>query len=947
MKDDVLAHYESSSLEAIADIENKIPGSTLKLKGGYNELSIESTGNVQDMRKLKVNDNEVVTDATLKSYANGILNTASVDFVSTDTNTLRIVGSGTGESPAEAQANIPAATETTIGIVKVMQEGSHGFPCPGISSRTTAGVYDPATKTALILRNGADDLERDVFISYLNTETAKISPTAERFRIPSLPVTAKPLTAMQSGAGTVLLNTTDGLFVLLTNESIDYKNWRAIKLSFATSHRAPVPGEPNTHHWRGWQSILVGTKLYLLYSYLSGAEMHCVLWEGDVTAANALTMTFKPLTGTNFNGTAQSGTDAFYLFDKIHGNAGEKCMVYTDSYWSNGLSIAHAGDEYDVVRDGNRIRVCHENFNYASNPSDQISTRSNVSYVLDLVAKTVTPDRVRSYPLAFTRTGWTHGKDRSLLGGNNGNDLLTPIRSNGCALGFCIYDLYMTPYFIIAKNNSGLSDFDNLIAGNNQYEYKNSDGAIGLYGSPVTMSWGAVHMVDDTHMVGLTVDGKRTLIEIDPYGSYGPNVSGYGPTNSRQLLTWTQYVNYKRLVSYYDGDRITLQGVTLNDDMLSSHSQLDRNQNPEAVVSIPSNVFSAFKSLALSKVTAAMPNITDTKLSLLIHRSDKAPCIGLLQVLCNNPDDGGASKVVISTVFTFKPNRVVGNIESLRFGIVCATTRTSSNAVSLDGPTYESVCANAVIRLNDGNYVLTITGFLEVYIGNSSATQAVVIWNRSRDQLEHATCNKIYTHNREGFHYTREFGFGWCHSSPSGESYYIDSFGNTMAEVKSGMINRPTNKQFALVMSRMDAGDNVTISQKAATNVRDKIVSLIPPSRTVQGMDLTQDRTITKAQIPDTSNISNTQDSTYPVQQRHRDSLNNKSLSTHTHQPSDFTMLPATTTKPGSARLGTLTDAAGLAFDVRGIASLPVNDLKIRPTALVKLDVTMPVDVEI
>ncbi|MGL5647273.1 MAG: hypothetical protein ACRDDY_05430, partial [Clostridium sp.] len=190
MKDDVLAHYESSSLEAIADIENKIPGSTLKLKGGYNELSIESTGNVQDMRKLKVNDNEVVTDATLKSYANGILNTASVDFVSTDTNTLRIVGSGTGESPAEAQANIPAATETTIGIVKVMQEGSHGFPCPGISSRTTAGVYDPATKTALILRNGADDLERDVFISYLNTETAKISPTAERFRIPSLPVTA-------------------------------------------------------------------------------------------------------------------------------------------------------------------------------------------------------------------------------------------------------------------------------------------------------------------------------------------------------------------------------------------------------------------------------------------------------------------------------------------------------------------------------------------------------------------------------------------------------------------------------------------------------------------------------------------------------------------------------------------------------------------------------------
>lgn len=946
MKDDALVHLESTHITIVADEQALKPGETLKLAGGYNELSIESTGNIQDSRKLKVNDVEVITEESLKSYANGILNTAGSNFASANSPTVRIVGKGSVDNPVEAQVNLPAATETTAGIVKVVNEGSHGFPCPGVSSRTSAGVYDPATKTALILRNGADDLERDVFISYLNVETAKLSPTAERFRIPALPITAKPLTAMQSGPGTILLNTTDGLFVLLTNESIKYQNWRAIKLSFATEHRAPIPGDPNPHHWRGWQSILVGSKLYLLYSFLSGSNMHAVLWEGDVTSANALTMTFKPLTGTNFNGTAQTGTDAFFFFDKIHGSASEKCMVYTDSYWSNGLSIAHSGDEYDVVREGNRIRVCHENFNYASNPTDQMNSRSNVSYVLDLATKTVTPDRVRNYPMAFTRTGWAHGVDRSLFGINSGNDLFTPIRSNGAAISYNIYDLYMSPYLTIAENSSGLSDFDNLIAGNNIYTYRYAYDAVGLYGSDVTMSWGAVHMIDDVTMVGIAVDGKHTLVEVDPYGTYGPNVKGYGPTNNRRLLSWAEYINYKQLVSCYDSDRIKLQGTFLNDEMLSCHSQLDRNNKPEAYVSIPADVFNAFKSTVLSQITTAMPGITQTKMTLMVHRSTNAPCIGLLQVMCNNPD-GGSSKVIFSTVFTYKPNQVVGEINALRLGVICATTRTSSSVTGFGSPTYASVCANALVRLNDGNYALTITGFLEQYIGNSSATQAVVLWNRQRDQLEHATCNKIYTHNREGYHYTREFGFGWCHSSASGESYYLDSFGNTMADVKSGMINRPTTNQYALVMSRMDAGDNVTVSQLAATNVKAKYASVVPKSRTVQGMDLTQDRTITKAQIANCQNIENIADISYPTRPGHTESLASCSRTDHTHQPSDFTMSAATPVKYGIARLCGLGGADGDACGTIVMTELPTHTLINRPTEVIKLDTTMKVDVEI
>lgn len=951
MKDDYVLHLEQDNLTLVADSSATRPGTKATLAGAFNQLTLTSDGNAVNDRSLHANELEVVTTSTIRQYVLGILNNGGIGLKTANTPSLRMVGQGIMNSPLEAQVTLPAASETERGIVKVVNEGSHGYPCPGISDRTMAGVYNMTDKYFLLFRNGADDLEKDVFISYYYTETGKYEPTAERLRLPSLPITAKPLNVIHSGKGAIFLNTTDGLFVLLAVNT-NWKTWRAIKINFAEPHDLiPTDTVSGGEFWRGWYAFVIGTTLYINHARLNNSVCTVALWTGTITAASSITMTFRPLTGVNANGTAQTGVPYYKVFDSIWGSdASKKCFAYNaDGYWAF-VDTAHHGDDVDWVIEGTKMRVCHDGFNYASRVGSDMSTRHNISYLIDLASLTVTPDKPYNYPIPFTRTGWPHPAHNQLMAGAGGNHEFSPIRSNGMALWLETDNIFTAEIMGLSTNVSGLSDIENLRSGSNVYDRVHVGAAGGgAYGSPVTMGWGGMHFITDTIALGKTSAGRDVMVEVDPYGSYGPTVDGYGPTNNRTLPGGALARQLRNMISYYDGDSIKLQGSVINDDYLSTFSQLGES-GPEIPISMERATYNALVAEAIAKYASTLPGIVYGKINLPIHRIPGMPYFGSLQVLHRDPNVP-TSLVVTSIIFDFSPSQVTGTVRRVTLGQKLYEAYTSAN-VRPDGLTsFDSIAnstPNSICRLDDGGYVYVVTGARQAYVGNASIPQFVVVWNPKTKKVERTAHRLNYDYLRDGWLLTKDFGWGYSRQSDSGESYALYSYGKSIASVVAG-INTGVGTMYTLVMSRTDAGDNVAISQFAASNIRTKILTLVPPARKVQGMDMTQDRTITKAMLANADRIPNQRDSTYPVQQRHIDSLSGKALKTHTHTANDYILNDATRISYGVARLGALEDGDVHALGVTETAKLitEVNRLWSRPKSVSNLDPSIQIDVEI
>lgn len=946
MKDDYVLHLEQDNLALVADSSATRPGTKATLRGGYNELVVKSDGNVSNDKSLYVNDVEVVTKSTLRQLVSGILNDGGVGLNIANTPTLRLVGQGIYSSPLEAQATLPAASETAHGIVKVVHEGSHGFPCPGISDRTSAGVWNEAEKYMLIFRNGADDLEKDVFLSYYYPEKNSYVPTSERFRPPSLPITAKPLNIVHSGQGTIGINTTDGYFVLLTNNNTDWKSWRAVRLDFPTNHHKPPIGKTGGEMWRGWFTLVIGNLLYCVYAHLDDSACYCACWAGTITAANYVTMYHQAVHGTNANGTYQPGDNVCYVFDKIWGTAGEKCMAYNADGWWRYVDTGHHGDDIDWVLQGSKLRICHDGFNYASRTGDDMSTRHNISYVIDLHDMSFTFDHPGLHPMPFSRNGWSHPAHNALLGSWGGNAEFSPIRSNGKMMYLETDNLAMPPYMGWVRNTSGMSDFDNLVSGRNVYSRDYLIYAPGNYGGNVRMGFGGLHCIDDNIYLGKNADGSLCAVEVDPYGSYGPTVKGYGPTNNRQDVTWEWAFERKCMVSVYDGDHTKLQGVALYEERLTGNSQIGE-KGPELPVTVPQATFNAFK----QQVTNAYANgkgVLESRMVLMFHRVTGVPLFGTVQLL--QPGDGG-SKDIFAHLFTFTADRIVGTVNTLRLGQLVNSAHTAWNARGmspasdcwLDNPTH------SLYRLDDGAWAFTVGIQYQTVIGNSWSNQFYGVFNPKNGQFVFADCYPTYVYMRWGFLHSKEYGFGRGYQSEAGESYYFDRWGKTSAEVLATYRNNSLAQRLTFVMSRTDAGDNVTVSQLGATKVKDKITSLIPPARRVQGMDLSQDRVITRAMLANSDRIPNQNDMTYPVQQKHRDTLTGKALATHTHVASDFQLNDATRITYGAARLGVLDGADADALNVAEVSKLvtEVGKLWNRPKSVSNLDPSVQIDVEI
>ena len=932
MDEEGIVQNGDNALTLIADSSATRPGTKGSLRGGGNLLTVTSTGNVQDDTTLHANEEEVITTSTLKSYVNGILADTGFGFSSTPAPTFKFSGVGTMSAPLEAIPTIPAASETELGVVKVVNEGSHGYPCPGYSGNTMF-VYHTGGDNYMQLRNGADDLEQDVFYTKITLTPYTLTPTADRFRPAKLPITAKPKLVRYGTEDCVWLSTTDGEFILLTAKNPDPDTWRCLKVLT----EGVVKGTP--HLYNG--------KLYVVGSNSTSGASTTWLYEGTISADNTVTFALKTLTGNNFNGTPVSNT-SFNHFDKIKGTPGDaKCMWFNRGDGVGDISIAHSGDHNTQVRSGGVVRVCHVGNMYAPSPTKEYRARQPLSYTINLVTGQFIPDNPGSYPIEISKDGYSHHNPRMMLAGGNGNNIVMGIVANGIMFTYDTYVSFYPPSTMRISPRDGISLYDELHASNQYWTRVDTVSQTGLYASDITTRPRGPRPLAGNEMVVECSNGKSVRFKYDPSGSYGPNTKGYGPTNDRRIIDGTLADNIARLCWVFDGDTIKHEGGYLTDGLLSAYTSFENDEFGQQI-SIGETAFNTAKAQAIDKFAASIKaKMTDSRLSVAIHRRSGLPMLGQLQV-SYVADQATGRQECMDYFFTITPSNLTGVIRSIAIGELLLSKVFATTFVGFNNY-YRTVRTNAhMYRLNDGGWLVAIGGQFEMFVGDGRSPYAVFIYNAAGTLLGNFSGWTNATIGDSTFG-TKELGYGNVYHAPTAEGMYLNSYGYTTTEILDVIAGRRATELFIVVLSRTDAGDNVGISQFAASTVRNKILSLVPPTRKVQGMDMSQDRVVTKAMLANADKIPNQRDSTYPVQQKHRDSLQAMALKTHTHPTGDFIADSATTLKYGVAKLGSIMSPDTDAFSIVECDSLEdlTDALYARTVSLNRLDASITIDYEV
>lgn len=922
MDEEQLTQTSDNAVKIIADREAKRPGATISINAGGNTLTVISTGNTVDSKKLKINDVEVVTEESLKAYATEAVLGGATSLYTADTPTVSMIGSGKIDSPLEASVSLPVSSATTGGTVKVVDEGSHGFPCPGYSA-TTFYIFHRRADKYTVLRNGADDLETDVFMGDVVDTPLQFVATADRFRPAGLPATAKPTHVRHGTEDVVWLDTTDGSFLLFTKKNPDPDTWLCAKITNSDMNLGYY-GTP----------FVANNKVYVLRTILTANDMSIKLWEAPIPTGNSITFTPVTLTGNNFNGTAQQST-TFAMFDKLLGNRGEKCYYYTDGTYTR-FNISHAGDQFGYEQVGGQVRVCHNGQHYMSNSTTERFEWRSLSYVIDFATGRVMPDGADGYPLSLSSNGLGSVQKRRPLSVRGQSYSSTTVRANGKLFACETWGVSGTPLLKLLNNTGNLSNIDNMKWDAQYYSSTNDQVFVGLYGTAIKSSVRGLTQYSNNRMIGLCRDGDYISFQYDPAGTYSPVLSGYGPSNDRfKFDNKRDYHALKRMVWYTDPNGTKACGAWLFSDNLSSYSSYDGD-----IAGTPTSIslerLNAFKAKVLQKYAPELASsVVDSDLSLMIHRVPGVANLGLLQVLYDSP----SGKLMRAIVFTITPNRYSGEVTAILSGKMLYNSDYGPSHKNLNAGDERVHGAGCFIqKLDDGGIVTNISGKRSTVVGRSSFPMIAIINAPAGNVLK---VHMVETAMSSGISTlaTRELGFGTTWVSPNGEGVYLDSYGRTSNEIVSNIENKSTTR-YILAMSRSDAGDNVAVSQYAATLTRDKVQSLIPPARRIQGMDLTQDRVITRAMLENSDRLTNLADIDYPEQPKHHDSLSDCAVAPHTHKPDAFTMAAATKLAYGSAKLSPLSGSESDAVDITVMSAHTegVRDLIGRDKTLDKLD---------
>lgn len=370
---------------------------------------------------------------------------------------------------------------------------------------------------------------------------------------------------------------------------------------------APTPATDYVHQVNG--------KFYLTKSVLANGDFYTALWslEKSELSKAAAVFTVVPITGKHSDG--QVGR--FATVGTKSQDASTTNLYYITpaalAKYTVGLNLVHSSRRNWLYgKEGSKIR-CRANVSmWIASSSDSMGNRWQVSFVIDVDAKTATLDN-DFLPIKI---------DVNAVTGNGGNYFTYN------AYG----DLYGNMILSTQLNSRGWIDY----LGNDNNNTDNRHGRVSLEGLtpfaacrwdvPLPNLMGSTMLVNGAYgsvyayrMRGLVqlgnavkkallrrTDSSSTIIAAyDPAGSYNfPGYGGFGPSNDRQTIQDGDYNLLSRCAYVFDGGNNYLNGATFSAPGTSPYKNI--NGNPvmhSATIAISSAQWTDFQSMLTTRIS--------------------------------------------------------------------------------------------------------------------------------------------------------------------------------------------------------------------------------------------------------------------------------------------------------------------------------------------------------
>lgn len=709
---------------------------------------------------------------------------------------------------AEAKEKLP---NDLLSITRYGQ--SSYLPIPALGSYPAAGVGTICQSIVgeyensgvfVFLRNGADEVESDVFYSQAfigPNGITKVVPTTVRYRPDGLKAGHVPQAVIRGSEGVFVLKTTGGYYLILTNGTMDVKYHKAVFIANGDTIA------PNHGHY----PLITADRVVLVYNNFSNGGWDVSVWTvplADVKANNEVTFVQMPITSPDRYGNVQTAVGLFKCFPIGHGaNAAEQCMFYQVGTTWTTINIRHANYNYSVGVEDDKIRICGYITSYLANSSSSMNSRFNVSLVVDLTARSVTLDDPNVFPMPVLSTGVDHKSNsaESIIVGV-ANFTSGVISSKGKQLHWWLWSTQNTPGVCLGEYTSGLSPFEAtkaVNAGVNEIGPRFPN--IGNYGSTLHNNLRHWHNVIGNRAILQDNDGI-TLFEYDPAGNFA-GLPGFGPKAARKHLDWVSFVKYRSIPYMFDGTNETQEGFIFRGDRLSGEAVLTGETFSDTVTLAPAafaNIKAAVKALAMQSVDPLY--FIEDSLSLYMHRIAGLPMVGVYTWRVYN-DASKTSSSGKSLVFTFTTDRKTGTINTVTFGVELLRYTITGTAIAMvDGYSHPG---SSICKMDDGKWCFSLNdNAYTQYVGYACTASVVLVYDTAATAWQRTIGAASNPAGPTGQIYNRYLGHMTLASSSSGEAIYGDVTGKTLAAIVAGATTRKV-----LQMTRVAEGWQVYFTE--------------------------------------------------------------------------------------------------------------------------------------
>ncbi len=539
-----------------------------------------------------------------------------------------------------------------IDVIDVMQYGGFGYlplpvlgsyegSGPNYSARECAGFIDP-DNTLIIYRNGSDIEASGVYYASArvlpNGAMDRYSPSATRYR-------PKQIDNNNYIVNRAYRGSKDGMGINVSKKDGSDSHYCLVLFNGTgdeSRHNTARFTTDNFTYSGSMIPVVIGDMVYIILSDVNQSWAGVKIWTvpvAEVRKGGVITPTLFTCTGKTFfnNPLTPDADDGWHKLCRggLHDAPYDgECIILREDT-SQGINVRHNGFDIEIGTNGNLIRIYNHCHTYDWDAKGSGSCAYSFSYVIDVAAKTITPDAGNTLPIVYKRRGVYVGACVTDYGQSNPlrtfNTFCGTAYNDELEVAWATYNDY-TPKIVGFTRNGNKSRWDNLNArARGVTRSGNEYGLNGNFGSISTNPAYSYTPVPGNR--SYLISGSSQLNEFVPNATIAGKKAN-GPTTNRVVNgDWDKY---RRSIYFTDGVREYMSGAVFYDGKLSHYKRLDNNLNAVGSVSISQATFDAVKNKAIDILNAKIP---DTDL-----RSSSAQL--QTRMVITHPDEGNIPAIV-------------------------------------------------------------------------------------------------------------------------------------------------------------------------------------------------------------------------------------------------------------------------------------------------------------